>query len=74
MKTWTQKTFKKPGIPKCSRTTLKAHWIDISDTTTDNGGYDWHVRDLKCDNCGNWIKAYHGPRYCNECGARMVKE
>jgi len=59
---------------KVSRTTLRAHWIDISDATTDNGGYDWHIRDLKCSNCGNWIKAYHGPTYCNDCGARMIKE
>lgn len=58
---------------KISHTTLKAHWIDVSDATTDNGGYDWHIRDFQCDNCGNSIRAYHGPRYCNECGARMVK-
>lgn len=59
---------------KVSKTTLKAHWIDISDATTDNGGYDWHIRDLQCSNCGNWIRAYHGPRYCGDCGARMVKK
>lgn len=59
---------------KVSRTTLKAHWIDVSDTTTDNGGWDWHIRDFMCDNCGNLIRAYHGPRYCNDCGARMVKK
>ncbi len=58
---------------RISRTTLNAHWIDISDATTDNGGYDWHIRDLQCDNCGNSIRAYHDPKYCNECGARMVK-
>ena len=62
-----------PILPfKKSKTKLTAHWIDISDATTDNGGYDWHIRDLQCDNCGNLIRAYHGPRYCNECGARMV--
>ena len=59
--------------PKYSHTTLKAHWIDVSDTTTDNGGWDWHIRDYMCDNCGNLIRAYHGPSYCNGCGARMVK-
>ena len=58
---------------RTSKTKLTAHWIDISDATTDNGGYDWHIRDLQCDNCGNLIRAYHGPRYCDECGARMVK-
>ena len=58
---------------RISRTKLRAHWIDVSDATTDNGGYDWHIRDLQCDNCENLIRAYHGPRYCNECGARMVQ-
>ena len=58
---------------KVSETTLRATWIDISDATTDDGGRDWHIRDFQCDNCGNLIRAYHGPRYCNECGARMVK-
>ena len=65
----------KPCDPiKKSKTKLTAHWIDVSDATTDNGGYDWHIRDFQCDNCGNLIRAYHGPRYCNECGARMVKK
>ena len=59
---------------KISHTTLRAHWIDISDATTDNGGWDWHIRNFKCDNCENLIVAYHGPRYCENCGARMVKE
>ena len=64
----------KPCDPiKKSKTKLTAHWIDVSDATTDNGGYDWHIRDLQCNNCGNLVRAYHGPRYCNECGARMVK-
>lgn len=58
---------------RISKTKLRAHWIDVSDATTDNGGWDWHIRDFQCDNCGNLIRAYHGPRYCNECGARMVK-
>ena len=83
-KTWTdareeliKKVKKERGEhvrPKYSHTTLKAHWIDISDTTTDNGGYDWHIRDLQCSNCGNWIRSYRKPWYCCDCGARMVKK
>ena len=72
-KTWSKEAMKQVKGLKISRTTLRAHWIDISDATTDNGGYDWHIRDLQCDNCKNIIRAYHGPRYCNECGARMVR-
>ena len=58
---------------KVSETKLKAKWIDISDATTDNGGYDWHIRDKKCSNCGNMIRCYRKPNYCDVCGARMVK-
>lgn len=58
---------------KKSKTKLISFWKDVSDATTDNGGYDWNIKEFQCDNCGNFIKAYHGPRYCNECGARMVK-
>ena len=72
-KTWSEMAIKKIGLYKVSKTTLKAIWIDISDATTDNGGYDWHIRDLACSNCKNWIKAYHGPKYCDNCGARMIK-
>jgi hypothetical protein len=78
MKTWSDaaiKLAKKKGlIPKVSKTTLKAHWIDITDVTSDDGGRDWHIRDLKCSNCGNWIRSYRKPQYCCDCGARMVKK
>jgi hypothetical protein len=60
-------------MAKISKTKLKAHWVDISDATTDNGGYDWHIRDLQCYNCGNRIRAYHGPNFCENCGAKMQK-
>lgn len=72
-KTWSEIAMKMNKPYRMSRTTLKAHWIDVSDATTDNGGYDWHIRDFQCDNCGNLIRAYRGPRFCNECGVRMVR-
>ena len=57
-----------------SRTRLRAHWIDVSDATTDNGGYDWHIRDYKCDNCGIVLRMYDTTNFCSHCGARMVKK
>ena len=72
-KTWTDMTIKKNKPYKMSETTLRATWIDISDATTDNGGLDWHIIDLKCSNCGGTVRAYHTPWYCEWCGARMVK-
>ncbi len=74
-KPWSEVTMKKNKPYRMSRTTLKATWIDISDATTDDGGRDWHIRDYACSNCKNWIKAYnYGPRYCDNCGARMVMQ
>ena len=76
-KTWSEmaiKYYKKNRPYKISETTLKAHWVDISDVTTDNGGYDWHIRALQCSNCGNMISCYYKPFYCGVCGARMVKK
>ena len=74
-KTWSEIAFKRmrKKAPKFSRTRLTAHWIDISDATTDNGGYDWHIRDIQCDNCCSVLRTYHEPAYCSGCGARMVK-
>lgn len=60
---------------RISRTRLKAHWIDTSDATTDDGGRDWHIREYKCDNCGSYARTYNVNtlNFCHGCGARMVK-
>jgi hypothetical protein len=60
---------------KISHTTLKAHWVDVTDATTDNGGRDWHLREYSCDNCGFYARAYgtNALFFCHGCGARMVK-
>lgn len=75
-KPWSEIAIKKGKVKplKISKTTLKAHWIDISDATTDDGGRDWHIRDRMCDNCGDCIRSYRVPNYCSHCGARMVKK
>ena len=76
VKTWSEQVMKKvkPLRPiRFSKTTLKAHWIDISDATTDNGG-DWHRRDLKCSNCKIAWTTYYEPWYCPHCGARMIRK
>lgn len=74
-KTWSEEVLKHIGwkSPKVSRTTLKAHWVDISDATTDNGG-NWHLRTLRCSNCSVIYTMYYKFAYCPDCGARMVKK
>ncbi len=72
-KTWSEIAIKKNKPYRMSRTTLKAHWIDITDATSDDGGRDWHIRDTKCSNCGHTIRCYRLPFYCSYCGARMVR-
>lgn len=61
---------------KISHTTLKAHWVDVTDATTDNCGRDWHLREYSCDNCGAFTRGYSTAdlSYCHGCGARMVKK
>ena len=73
-KTWTEIAMKMNKPYRMSETTLRAHWVDISDATTDDGGRDWHIRDRKCSNCGNVVRCYRHPHYCDVCGARMVKK
>jgi len=60
---------------KVSKTRLKAKWIDISDATTDDGGRDWHLRDLQCSNCKviYHIRFSYGFTYCPDCGAKMER-
>ena len=63
----------KPCKPvKVSKTKLKAHWDDISDATSDNGGH-WHLRDLQCSNCKAMYNISFAFTYCPDCGARMVR-
>lgn len=75
-KTWSEialKKLKRKPV-KMSKTTLKSHWVDITDATSDDGGRDWHIRDYMCDNCGECIRCYrYTPNYCSYCGARMAK-
>ena len=75
-KSWSEIAMKKGKIKplKMSKTTLKSHWVDITDATSDDGGRDWHFRDYMCNNCCfTIIRCYKQPNYCSHCGARMVK-
>lgn len=67
--------MKNPGETKISHTTLKSTWKDVTDATSDDGGRDWHIKYYICTNCGCGVGSYNitALRYCEWCGARMVK-
>lgn len=73
-KPWCEIAMKMNKPYRMSKTTLRAHWIDISDATTDDGGKDWHIRYLKCSNCKDMYRILYNFAYCPNCGARMVNK
>lgn len=46
-----------------------AHWIDLSEESTDEDGYVEIVNRFICSNCGK--KEMSKSDYCRRCGAKM---